>query len=138
MLEPGEDILSEKVIAQHGPWVIASMHYLFDSVRQYDREPPRHLGDVWEEYSALIARTPEHIRHIRIHEGHCTYLLEDERKFLTPELVRHTCIVGSPDECIEQIRELEAAGVDQLVVLPAMGTHYEYADEFAKNIIDRY
>jgi len=138
ILDPGEDVLSDRVVAEHGPWTVASMHYLFDMVRQYGREPPRHLLDVWDEYTAMIERTPEHIRHIRIHEGHCTYLRDDERKLLTPALVRATAIVGTAEECREEIRKLEAAGVDQLVVLPALGTHEAYARRFAKEIIEAY
>src|SRR5690606_20703416 len=110
----------------------------FEGVRQYDREPPRHLLDVWDRYTAMLEATPEHTRHLRIHEGHCTYLLEEERSLITPDLVRATTIVGTPEECIAQIRELEAAGVDELVVLPAMGVQEAYAERFAREIIDKY
>jgi len=138
MLDPGEDILSERVIAEHGPFIISGMHYIFDGVRQYGRTPPRHLADVWDEYTDLLARTPEHTRHLRIHEGHCTYLLDEERPLLTPNLVRATTVVGRPEECLEQIRQLEAAGVTQLVVLPGLGHQEAYAERFAREIIDRY
>jgi len=138
MLDAGEDILSDRVVAEHGPFIISGMHYLFDQVRQYDREPPRHLLDVWDKYTALVERVPEHIRHLRIHEGHCTYLLDEERPLLTPNLVRATTVVGRPEECIEQIRQLEAAGVTQLVVLPGLGHQEAYAERFAREIIDRY
>jgi len=89
------------------------------------------------EYS-LLSRTPEHTRHLRIHEGHCTYLLDEERPLLTPNLVRATTVVGTAEECIEQIRRLEAAGVTQLVVLPGLGHQEAYAERFARQIIDRY
>lgn len=138
VLDPDEDILSDRVIAEHGPWIAASMHYLFESVRQYNREPPRHLLDVWERYTAMIERTPEAVRHIRIHEGHCTYLLDEERPLLTPDLVRATSIVGTADECIEQIRRLEASGVDQIVVLPAMDHAESYAHRLAQQVLRRY
>jgi len=136
--QPGESVTSDRIIEQHGPWAVSSLHYLFDTVRQYDREPPRHLADIWDRYSDLLARTPEHIRHMRIHEGHCTYLLAEEREFITEDLMRTTAIVGSPDEVIEQLRELEAAGMDQIMCLPAQGTHYEYASEISSQIIERY
>lgn len=135
MLDKGEDILSERVIAEHGPFIIAGMHYLFDGVRQYNRTPPRHLLDVWEEYTAMIERTPEHIRHIRIHEGHCTYLHPEERSLLTENLVRATAIVGRPEECVEQLREMEQAGVDQIVVLPAQGHQEAYAQRLAREVM---
>jgi len=138
VLDPGEDVLSDRVLTEHGPFVASSMHYLFESVRQYDREPPRHLLDVWERYSAMLERAPEHTRHLRIHEGHCTFLLDEERPLITPELVRATTIVGTADECIAQIRELEAAGVDELVVLPAMGAHEAYAERLARTVMARY
>jgi 5,10-methylenetetrahydromethanopterin reductase len=138
LLEPGESPTSERVLAVHGPYIISSLHYLLDQVRQYDREPPRHLQDLWDRYTDLLARTPEHTRHLRIHEGHCTYVRDDERPFLTEELVRQTCIVGEPDECIAKLVDLERAGLDQVMVLPAFGTHYDYARDFARHVIARY
>jgi alkanesulfonate monooxygenase SsuD/methylene tetrahydromethanopterin reductase-like flavin-dependent oxidoreductase (luciferase family) len=138
MLDPGEDILSDRVVAEHGPFIVSGMHYLFDQVRQYAREPPRRLLDVWDKYTALIARVPEHVRHLRIHEGHCTYLLDEERALLTADLVRATSVVGTPEECREQIRRLERAGVTHIVGLPTPGTHYDYAERFAQEIIARY
>ncbi|MEZ5232791.1 MAG: LLM class flavin-dependent oxidoreductase [Acidimicrobiia bacterium] len=137
MLDKGEEMLSDRVIAEHGPFIISGMHYLFDGVRQYNRTPPRHLLDVWEEYTAMVERTPEHLRHIRIHEGHCTYLVPDEVKLITENLIRATCVVGRPEECREQLREMHAAGVDQLVVLPSMGHQEAYAERFAREIIDK-
>jgi alkanesulfonate monooxygenase SsuD/methylene tetrahydromethanopterin reductase-like flavin-dependent oxidoreductase (luciferase family) len=135
MLDEGEDLLSDRVIAEHGPFIIAGMHYLFDGVRQYNRTPPRHLLDVWDEYTAMVERTPEHLRHLRIHEGHCTYLHPEEVKLITEDLIRATCVVGRPEECREQLREMHRAGVDQLVVLPAMGHQESYAERFASEII---
>ncbi len=137
VLDPGEDVLSERVIAEHGPYVIAGMHYLFEGVRQYNRTPPRRLMDVWERYTALVERTPEHVRHSRIHAGHCTYLHPDELDLLTEDLVRATCIVGRAEECIEQLRQLEAAGVDQIVVLPAQGHADAYAERLAQQVIHK-
>jgi alkanesulfonate monooxygenase SsuD/methylene tetrahydromethanopterin reductase-like flavin-dependent oxidoreductase (luciferase family) len=138
MLDPGEDILSDRVVAEHGPFIVSGMHYVFEQVRQYDREPPRRLQDVWDRYTAMIERVPEHVRHLRIHEGHCTYLLDEERALLTPDLVRATSVVGTPDECREQIRRLEAAGVTQIVSMPAPGTHYAYAERFARDLLAHY
>jgi len=138
LLDPGEDVLSERMVAENGAFVISSLHYLYDQVKQYNREPPRHLADIWDEYTALVARTPEHVRHLRIHAGHCTYLLEEERKFLTPALMRTACLVGEADEVIEKLKELEDAGLDQIQMLPAPGTHYDFAKRFADQVMARY
>lgn len=137
VLDEGEDILSDRVIAEHGPYIISGMHYIFDSVRQYNRTPPRRLEPVWEEYSAMIERTPEHLRHIRIHEGHCTYLHPDERKLLTEDLVRATCVVGRAEECREQLRDMHAAGIDQIVVLPAIEHQEAYAERLAREVLTK-
>ena len=83
----------------------------------------------------MIERTPEHLRHIRIHEGHCTYLHPDERKLLTEDLIRATCIVGRAEDCREQLREMHAAGVDQIVVLPAMDRQDAYAERLAREVM---
>jgi alkanesulfonate monooxygenase SsuD/methylene tetrahydromethanopterin reductase-like flavin-dependent oxidoreductase (luciferase family) len=46
-----------------------------------------------------------------------TFLQDDERRFVTPEAIRATCLTGEPDEIIERIRELERAGIPEIALL---------------------
>ncbi len=135
VLQPGEEVTSERIIDENGPYVISSLHYLYDKVRQYGGEPPHHLQGMWDDYAAVVEQTPEPIRHLRIHDGHCTFLRDDERPFVTEELIRQTCIVGTPEELVVKLGELEAAGLDEVMMLPAPGTQVRVAQQFAEQVM---
>ena len=101
ILEPGEDLTSERVIREVGPFAISSVHYIYDKLKENGGEPPPHMRPFWKEYCALVEQTPARARHLRVHAGHCTYLLPEESKFVTPELIRSTCLAGTADEVID-------------------------------------
>ncbi|MCP5026969.1 MAG: LLM class flavin-dependent oxidoreductase [Actinomycetia bacterium] len=134
VLEPGESVTSDRIIEQNGPFVISSLHYLYDKIRQYGGEPPRHLQAMWDDYAAVVEQGPEQIRHLRIHDGHCTFLRDDERPFVTEDLIRQTCIVGSPHEVAAKVRSLDEAGLDEIMVLPAPGTQVQVAEQLAAEV----
>jgi len=129
VLEPGEDLTSDRVVEQCGPMAVMSLHYAYERLRQFGVEPPPHLRTVWDDYVALVEQTPEAARHYRIHAGHGTYLHPDEVRFATPELIEAACLVGRLDELAEKIAELEAVGLDQVMVLPSFATRRRAAEE---------
>lgn len=137
ILQPGESLTSERVLRACGPFAISSLHYLYDKIRQWGGRVPPHVQGMWEAYRQLVEATPESHRHMRIHAGHCTYLLPEEAKFVTPQLIKSTCLVGTPEEIIEQIRQLEAAGLKQMMILPSLETQYEEIEAFAKQVMAR-
>jgi 5,10-methylenetetrahydromethanopterin reductase len=137
VLDPGEPLGSERVIREAGPYVVSALHYLYDNVRQYGAEPPPHVRGVWPDYCALVESTPEPRRHQRIHAGHCTYLLPEEVPFVTPELVRRTCLVGTADELVGRVRQLEEAGLHQLMFLPSLESQYGAIERFAQQVMAR-
>ncbi|MFT7648788.1 MAG: alkanesulfonate monooxygenase SsuD, partial [Candidatus Poriferisodalaceae bacterium] len=53
----------------------------------------------------------------------------DEVQFVTPELIEASCIVGQLDELVEKVGDLEAAGLDQIMVLPSFAARYQAAEE---------
>jgi 5,10-methylenetetrahydromethanopterin reductase len=50
-------------------------------------------------------------------------------------LVHRFSIAGNPKECIERIEELNAAGVDHLMLTPARKVYNESVEAFAKNVL---
>ena len=134
VLEPGEDLTSDRVIEQCGPMAVMGLHYAYERFRQFGVDPPPHLRRVWDDYVALVEQSPEAERHYRIHAGHGTYLHADEAQFATPELIEAACIVGQLDELVEKVGELEAAGLDQLMVLPSFASRYRAAEEIGSLI----
>ncbi len=129
VLEPGEDLTSDRVVEQCGPMAVMSLHYAYERQRQFAVDPPPHLRPIWDDYVALVERTPEAQRHYRTHAGHGTYLHPDEVQFVSPELIEASCIVGRLGEVVEKISELEAAGLDQVMVLPSFAARYRAARE---------
>ena len=61
---------------------------------------------MWEDYTALLEQYPEERRHQRIHAGHNCWVLPEERRFLTRELIETTCIVGTRDQVIERLQAI--------------------------------
>ena len=96
MLEPGEGLDSDRVVEQCGPMAVMALHYAYERQRQFGVEPPVHLRDHVGPLRGPGRAEPESRRHFRIHAGHGTYLHPDERQFATPDLIRMTCLVGSP------------------------------------------
>jgi alkanesulfonate monooxygenase SsuD/methylene tetrahydromethanopterin reductase-like flavin-dependent oxidoreductase (luciferase family) len=137
ILAPGESLASERVLRECGAFVIASIHYSYDKIRQFGGDPPGHLRAMWPEYCALVEATPPSHRHMRIHAGHCTYLLPEEAQFVTPQLIKTTCLVGTPEEIIEQIRRLEQAGLQQIMILPSLETQYRVIEDFARQVMEK-
>ncbi len=134
LLEPGEDLTSERVMRACGPWVTSSLHYLYEKVRD-GAEPPPHVRGIWKEYTKMVEETPARRRHLRIHEGHCTTLVPEEARFVTPDLIRTTCLAGRPEEVVEQVGRLERAGLHQLILLPALAAQQQAIQAFADEVM---
>ena len=135
VMRAGEDLTSDRVIDTVGSIVISGFHYAFDYVRNYGGEPPRTMADDWDEFASLVARVPVAQRHRRIHLGHCTWLEPDERKFVTPDRIRASCLVGSGAEIIEQLEAFERAGLTQVMLLPSLEKQYEALEDVSREVL---
>ncbi len=118
VLDEGEAIDSRRARDECGAFAVAGLHYAYEQWRQYGRRPNPALAGIWDEYCAQIEETPEERRHLRIHEGHNCWVHPDEERFVTKELIESTCLVGTAEQLVEKIRDLEAAGLTQIVLLP--------------------
>jgi alkanesulfonate monooxygenase SsuD/methylene tetrahydromethanopterin reductase-like flavin-dependent oxidoreductase (luciferase family) len=138
MLEPGETLESERVIAECGPSIMANIHYLVDLVRETGGEPPDYVQSIWEEYLDFHATRDAATAHQKLHESHYSHLDPDEARFVTPEIIRGFCIAGHPEEMVEQIREREAAGLDGMVFVAPEGQGKRQYEAFARRVLERY
>ena len=73
--------------------------------------------------------------HQRIHAGHNCWVIPEEERFVTPKLIDATCIVGTADQVIERLQQLEERGLDQLMILPSFDPRYEVLERVGKDII---
>jgi alkanesulfonate monooxygenase SsuD/methylene tetrahydromethanopterin reductase-like flavin-dependent oxidoreductase (luciferase family) len=78
---------------------------------------PPYFRDLWDDYVKRVASFAAKARFRRMHDGHLTFLQEEERRFVTPEAIPATCLAGEPEEIIERIRELENAGIQEIALM---------------------
>ena len=137
LLEPGEAVDAERVIRLIGPNVMASVYYFFDAVHEHDSEPPDFLRPYWQRYGALVAETPAQYWHLRTHEYHYTALHPGEAELIDAELIRATCLVGTAEELIEQMRELEHQGLQELMFATGNDEKWRFAEAFSRQVMAR-
>ncbi len=122
VLRDGEEVDSPRIREQAGPVSMFVVHYSYEQYRERGTPPPAFMEDFWDEYVAMIDQVPEDRRHLRIHQGHQSWLPEDDGRFVTRDLIEGTCIVGTPEELAAHIEMLESAGIDEVAVTPAPDT----------------
>ncbi|PYM19366.1 MAG: hypothetical protein DMD78_24980 [Candidatus Rokuibacteriota bacterium] len=137
LLEPGEAIDAPRVVRAVGPNVMASVYYFYDEVQEKGIEPPEFLRPIWKRYCALVEQTPAEHRHFRTHEFHYTYLHPGEAELIDADLIRATCLVGTADALVEQVRELARQGLQELMFATGVDDKWRMAEAFARGVIGR-
>lgn len=137
VLEKNEAVDSDRVKAAIGPNVMASIYYFYDTVQERGIEPPAFLARIWEPYCKLVEATPPEHRHFRTHEMHYTGLHRGEAELIDEQLIRDTCLIGTPDELVESIRELERDGLEELVFAIGTDAKWRLAEDFARQVMPR-
>ena len=137
VLDPGETADSPRIRAECGAFAMATVHYFYDQWRQFGNPPPSLLAPIWDDYRALLSGVPDEILHQRIHAGHNCWVLPEEERFVTRELIESTCLVGTADELVDRLRAFEAAGLDQVMILPAWEPRYDVLERVARDVLPR-
>jgi alkanesulfonate monooxygenase SsuD/methylene tetrahydromethanopterin reductase-like flavin-dependent oxidoreductase (luciferase family) len=137
LLQPGEAVDSDRIIATVGPNVMASVYYFYDEVHERGIDPPPFLSRIWKRYCALVEQTPPAHRHFRTHEYHYTGLHPGEAELIDAQLIRDTCLVGTADELVERIRALEQDGLQELMFATGTAAKWRLAEDFARQVIAR-
>jgi alkanesulfonate monooxygenase SsuD/methylene tetrahydromethanopterin reductase-like flavin-dependent oxidoreductase (luciferase family) len=137
VLDPGEPVNSERIVNEYGPAIMTAMHSTMDRHLEYGEDPPEFLRPIWKDYREFHMSRPAAERQKMMHESHNAYVAPDERRFVTPEVIKRFCIVGQPGEVLEQVRELERKGVRQLMCNFPLERGYQMVRNYAKNIIQK-
>jgi 5,10-methylenetetrahydromethanopterin reductase len=137
LLDPGEAPDSDRIKRTLGPNVMASVYYFYDEVHEKNIDPPPFLARIWKKYCALVEATPPEHRHLRTHEFHYTRLHPGEAELIDAQLVRDTCLVGTAEELVEQIRALEAQGLAELMFASGNSAKWQMAEAFARQVMAR-
>ena len=135
VLEEDEAADSVRSKAQCGAFAIAGLHYAYEQWSQFGREPGGPIRDMWPEYTALLEQVDPAVRHQRIHQGHNCWVVPEEEQFVTKELIEATCLVGTKQEVLTRLRDLEDAGLDQLMILPPLEPRYEVLEAVGTQIV---
>lgn len=135
VLDPGEPVDSSRVKAECGAMAMAAVHFAYDQFRNFGRRPSGYLLGIWDDYRAMIESYPAERRHQRIHGGHNCWVLPEEEKFLTPEILQSTAMIGERDLLVERLSALGDAGLDQVMILPNFDTRFDVLERVAKDII---
>ena len=135
VLEEGEARDSERVKSQCGAMAMAAVHYSYDQYRNFGHQPPNALAGIWADYTALLESFPAERRHQRIHAGHNCWVLPEEERFLTPEVLAASSMIGTAGELIERLRDLAAGGLDQVMILPNFDTRFDVLEQVGAKIL---
>jgi alkanesulfonate monooxygenase SsuD/methylene tetrahydromethanopterin reductase-like flavin-dependent oxidoreductase (luciferase family) len=137
VLRPGESLESPRIMRMVGPWVMTCLHAIAAGYAK-PRSLPADARIVYDEYARYVENLGSaEERYLDLHIGHCTYVPEPERKFVTPATIRATTLVAPRDEILERLHELEGAGLNQLVLNPPFDGFDEFIDEVSREIIAR-
>jgi alkanesulfonate monooxygenase SsuD/methylene tetrahydromethanopterin reductase-like flavin-dependent oxidoreductase (luciferase family) len=142
VLQPGEKLTSDRVIDECGSQVMAIIHFAYEIFKQTGKEEniPAAFLDIWDEYCAHVEKmeTPPEKRYLQLHNGHCTFMVPEERRFVTPKTMQGVGIIGEPDDIIEQLRTAERAGLKEVALLPPMASARKVFSDFAEHVMKRY
>ncbi len=141
VLRPGEKVTAERVIEECGSQAAAVLHFAWEIWQQTkdERAIPPPVLEVWDDYRRYVERmpTPPEKRYQQIHDGHCTFLVPEERRFITEGVIRTAAMVGEPDELVERVRALEQAGLKEIGLLPPMASARKVFADFAELVMRR-
>jgi alkanesulfonate monooxygenase SsuD/methylene tetrahydromethanopterin reductase-like flavin-dependent oxidoreductase (luciferase family) len=142
VLKPGETLKTDRIIDECGSQVMAAFHYVYEvfKLTQDESIVPPSIENDWEAYCQRVAQmeTPEEKRYLELHEGHCSYLVPEERRFVTPDAIRTFCLAGEPDEIIDELRERERSGLKEITLLPPMDYARNVLRDFSELVMAKY
>jgi 5,10-methylenetetrahydromethanopterin reductase len=138
VLRPGEKLDSPRVKQMTGHWVMASFHAIAAGYASASYLPPK-VQQVYSAYEKYVSemKTPAAERYLELHIGHCTYVAPDEQKYVTPDTIAATTMIGPREEIVERLRALERAGLSQVFINPPMDAFNDCIDEISRDVIER-
>jgi alkanesulfonate monooxygenase SsuD/methylene tetrahydromethanopterin reductase-like flavin-dependent oxidoreductase (luciferase family) len=81
---------------------------------------------------------PAKSRFQHIHNGHCTFLQPEERRFVTPEAIAEIVIAGEPDYIVSRLRAMEAEGFTEVTLLPPADYQRKVFRDFSELVMPAF
>jgi hypothetical protein len=137
MRQPHEAPDSPRIIAECGAAVITGLHYLVAQHLETGEDPPEYARPVWARYMNWLNQAPPELRHQRLHGSHYSFVDLGEAQFITPDLIKATCLTGVPEEIVEQVCRLQKEGLSQIMLYPPLNRQYRVIEDFAEQVMAR-
>jgi 5,10-methylenetetrahydromethanopterin reductase len=117
VLDEGEDLSSERVRLAGGPGTALAWHGAYEFGGQ-PAVAELTGGDAWND---VVNRTPEDLRHLAVHAGHCVELSEADQAGWNAggfSLLEPSTLSGTTDQVRSKLGELADSGVTEIVFQP--------------------
>lgn len=137
MLEPGDKLTDDHVIARCGPSIMVNVHFAVEMVKETGREPPDYVKPIWDEYMAFLKSREARGSQQDLHASHYSHLDPEEARFVTPDMIKAFCIAGQPEEIVEQLRELEKQGLDAISFITTEDETYRLIEDFSRKVMSK-
>ena len=135
VLDPDEAVDSPRVKAECGAMAMAGVHFAYDQFRNFGRQPSGALAGIWDDYRTMIESHPADRLHQRIHAGHNCWVLPEEERFLTPEVLQASSMIGTREALTERLLELAEVGLDQVMILPNFDTRFDVLERVGREVL---
>ncbi len=137
VLKPGEAVNSDRIVDEIGPALMTMVHHMVDRQLETGADPPEFLKPIWKDYLAFHMGRPQASRQQMMHEGHNVFVKPEERRFITPEMIKAFCMISRPQDVADEVRELQRQGVRQIKCnFPPEGG-YKMMEDFSRDVIEK-
>jgi len=120
VLKDGEAYDSPRVMAEAGPRAAVLLHRAADDALAGWSNTSAIPESVRQEVEGYVAMArgfePKSAPYLENHRGHLMFVKEEERPFVTAELIRQTTFSGAESEVADQVGQLRDAGYSQFTV----------------------
>jgi 5,10-methylenetetrahydromethanopterin reductase len=141
ILRDGESLESRRVMERVGPVAVVAAHAAWESAHGGGASlgiADQRTADAYGAYiDAIAARrgSPPDRRYLDVHEGHMMFLKPGEEAFVPTPLIPLLSFTGRGDEILQRVRDLAAAGVDNLALQAIPGMARDLIEEFGREVI---
>jgi 5,10-methylenetetrahydromethanopterin reductase len=132
ILEPGETMDSDRVVAQAGPRAAMLLHRAADQALggfpPMAAMPPALADTIAAYVEAARQFRPQGAHYLENHRGHLMFVKPEERRFVTAALIGATTITGSAAEIKDRIAGFAASGYGEVAIQIVPGQEHAIED----------
>jgi 5,10-methylenetetrahydromethanopterin reductase len=130
VLKDGEPANSERAMAQAGPRAAVMLHRAADEALAGLKPGVAMLSTPEIQAYIELARgfEPKDAPYLENHRGHLMFVKEQEKKFVSADLIANTSFTASEAEIKKRIEALRGAGYSQFTIQLVPGQEHALAD----------